>query len=57
LESLAAVCARLHEGVVEDKLAIFMGEGQTRESAIAHVYASLLREVDPLVDPGHVCHD
>jgi hypothetical protein len=51
LDSLGAVIARLESGVDQRQL-----EGHDRESQVAKVVTGLLREVDPNIDPDHVCH-
>ena len=47
--SMAALIARVMEGVDEEKLKGFMTDGKTHEEAVAGVVMGLLREVDPLL--------
>ena len=57
LESLATVIARLIGKIDEDKLGGAGCPGESSEVAKARVIRGLLRDVDPLVDPGHIFHD
>lgn len=55
-ESLAAVIARLIGKIDEDPLGGAYLPGESSEVAKARVIQGLLRDVDPLVDPGHILH-
>lgn len=57
LDTIGAVMARMMEGVSEPGLRSLMADhGLTGEQAMARLLSSLLREVDPDVDPMHHCH-
>lgn len=50
LNSLGAVIARLVKDIDTDKCPL------DNEQAVAHLITSLLVEVDPAIDPGHLAH-
>jgi hypothetical protein len=53
LDSLGAVIARLMSGVDMEKI---HGDSEEKEGRIGKVLTGLLREVDPNIDPTHICH-